>query len=76
MKKIEFIQAIKNELEIESDLTETTNLSELEEWDSLSWMVLNAYVSNTFEVSLTAEDYKRITTVESVVEIIGYEKFD
>jgi acyl carrier protein len=76
MKTNEFILGLAEELEIETILDNTTNLKDLEEWDSMAAMLLIGYVSNEFGVTLNADDLKNITTVDSLIERIGVEKFN
>ncbi|MNL03096.1 Phosphopantetheine attachment site [compost metagenome] len=76
MKKIDFISGLAEELEIETTLESTTNIKELDEWDSMAAMVLIGYVSNEFGVTLNADDLKEISTVESLIERIGIDKFN
>lgn len=76
MKKEEFILGLAEELEIETTLESTTNIKDLDEWDSMAAMLLIGYVSNVFGVTLNADDLKEITTVDSLIEKIGIEKFN
>lgn len=76
MKKNDFILGLGEELEIETTLVNTTNLKDLDEWDSMAAMVLIGYVSNEFGVTLNADDLKEITTVDSLIERIGLDKFN
>lgn len=76
MKKDDFIIGLQEELEIETTLETTTNLKDLEEWDSMAAMLLIGYVSNEFAVTLNADSIKNITTVESLIEMIGLDKFN
>lgn len=72
----EFILGLVEELELEIAIENSTNLKDLEEWDSMTAMVLIGYVSNEFGVTLNADDIKDITTVDSLIERIGLEKFN
>ncbi|WP_312697192.1 acyl carrier protein [Sphingobacterium mizutaii] len=76
MDKNKFLELLKEELEIESDLTLTTNFKELEEWDSMTAMLLIGVVSNEFDFNLTGDDISEITTVQTLIDKIGAEKFD
>lgn len=76
MKKEDFIKELVEELEIESKLTFDTDLKSLDEWDSMTVMMLIGYVSDSFDVKLTAEDIEKLTTVDSLVQKIGENKFD
>lgn len=75
MKIEEFISGLAEELELESELTISTDLKQLDEWDSMAAMILIGYVSNNFGVTLNAQDLKEITTVESLIAKIGESKF-
>lgn len=76
MKKNDFISGIAEELEIETTLEISTNLKDLDEWDSMAAMVLIGYVSNEFGIALNADDLNKITTIESLIERIGLDKFN
>ena len=76
MNRTEFITGLKEQLEIEAKLTEHTNIKELDEWDSMNAMVLIAYVADNFGINLNAEDLKKITTINSLIEKIGIDKLD
>ena len=52
-----------------------SSIKDLDEWDSLSAMVLIGYVSDNFDVTLNADDIESITTFNSLIETIGEEKF-
>ncbi|MFN4198152.1 MAG: acyl carrier protein [Flavobacterium sp.] len=75
MTKNEFVSALAEELELEVEINESTDLKGLDDWDSMAAMILIGFVTNTFEVTLTAEDIKEISTVESLIDRIGQEKF-
>ncbi|AIG30071.1 hypothetical protein IA01_06140 [Flavobacterium psychrophilum] len=72
----EFILGLQEELEIEGNLENTTNIKELEEWDSMAAMLLIGYVSNEFNVTLTSNDLDTLTTIDSLIDKIGAEKFN
>lgn len=76
MKTTEFILGLAEELELEITLAASTNLKDLDEWDSMAAMILIGYVSNEFGVTLNADDLKNITTVDSLIQRIGLEKFN
>jgi acyl carrier protein len=75
MEKRQFLQTLKDELEFEVDLDFTTNLHELEEWDSMSAMVLIGFISDKFGKTLTGENLKKIISINGLIEYIGVEKF-
>ena len=75
MKKQDFIKELSEELELETVVTIASSIKDLDEWDSMGAMILIAYVSDTFDVTLNAEDIESITTFNSLIERIGEEKF-
>lgn len=76
MKKEEFIQELEEILEIEDSKIEMkTNLKDLKEFDSLSILSIIALLDEKFGKALTAEQLNSITTVESLMELIGLENF-
>lgn len=76
MNKNKFLELLKEELELESDLTLDTNFKELEEWDSMTAMLLIGVVSNEFDYNLTGDDISEITTVQTLIDKIGSDKFN
>jgi acyl carrier protein len=75
MDKRQFLQTLKDELEFEVDLDFSTNLHELEEWDSMSAMVLIGFISDKFGKTLTGENLKKIISINGLIEYIGVDKF-
>ena len=71
-----FLLKLQNELEIESNpLQLETQLNELDEWDSMTALLLIDFVSKEFNVILDAEELMDLTSIESLIELIGKEKF-
>tara|TARA_B110000046_G_scaffold183827_1_gene220831 strand:- start:583 stop:813 length:231 start_codon:yes stop_codon:yes gene_type:complete len=75
MNKQKFIAELSEELLIETDVTLDTKFKELDEWDSMGAMMLIGYVSDNFEVILNADDIDSLTTIQSLIQKIGNEKF-
>lgn len=76
MKTTDFISRLKEELEFDALLEINTNIKELDEWDSMAAMVLIGFVSDEFGMTLNADDIAAITTIESLIEKIGKDKFN
>ena len=77
MKIDNFIEILVEELELEQDnINLETNIKELDEWDSLTALMLIGFVNNKFEVSLTNQDLEKITNIKSLINIIGKDKFN
>lgn len=75
MQTEKFLQLLVDELELESEISLSTNIKELDEWDSMLAMMLIGVVSNEFDISLSAKDIDDITTVQSLIDKIGTERF-
>ena len=79
MKKKEFIDELKDVLEIEDEdqeITLETNLKDLEEYDSLSVLSIIAMIDKNFGKQIPSSDFVKVTTVSSLIELIGKENFD
>ena len=79
MKKKEFIDELKDALEIEDKdrkITIKTNLKDLEEYDSLSVLSIIAMIDKNFGKQIPSSDFSKITTVSSLMELIGKEYFE
>ncbi|MRX67937.1 hypothetical protein SAMN06265349_105313 [Flavobacterium resistens] len=76
MDKKSFILKLQNDLELETEINETSILKDLDEWDSMTEMVLIGLVNEEFSVRLNHDDIEKISTVDSLIEIIGFDKFD
>lgn len=78
MKKSEFIEKLKDALEINADkeIMEETDLRDLEGYDSLGILVVIVMVDENFGKQLSSSDFKRVTTVSSLMELIGQENFE
>jgi len=78
IKKEKFIQNLKETLEIDDDkvITVDTNLADLEEYDSLSVLVIVTMIEKEYKKQISSSDFEKITTVNSLMELIGKEYFE
>jgi len=78
IKKEEFLDSLKEALEIEDDetLTMDTNLKDLEEYDSLSVLVIVALVDKKYKKQISSSDFEKVTTINSLISLIGEEYFE
>ena len=79
MKIKDFISELKENLEVEDEdqeITLETNLKDLEEYDSLSVLSIIAMIDKNFSKQISSIDFIKITTVKSLIELIGKEHFD
>tara|TARA_B100000886_G_C20234726_1_gene412047 strand:- start:250 stop:483 length:234 start_codon:yes stop_codon:yes gene_type:complete len=75
MKKQDFIKELSEQLELETVVTIDSSIKDLDEWDSMSAMIIIAYVSDNFNIALNADDIESLTTFNSLIERIGKDKF-
>ena len=76
MKKQEFIDKLKEALEFEkADITENTVMKDIPNYDSMSVMGIIAFVDEHFSKRVTAQQLNAITTIRSLMELIGMENF-
>ena len=79
MKTDDFIRELKEALEIEDEdqeITLETNLKDLEEYDSLSVLSIIAMIDKNFGKQIPSVNFVKITTVKSLIDLIGEEYFD
>jgi len=78
IKKEEFIQDIKEALEIEDDvkIAVGTNLADLEEYDSLSVLVIVTMIDKKYGKQISSSEFEKNTTIKSLMELIGKEYFE
>lgn len=77
MKRAEFIKALTDILEIEGqELNESTNLREFAEFDSMALMTIIALLDEQFGKKITADQFINISTVKSLMELVGMDRFE
>jgi len=78
MKKEEFIDELKEALEIEDEnkeITLETDLRYVEEYDSLSVLAIIAMIDKNFAKQIPSSDFAKVTTVSRLMDLIGIEHF-
>ena len=79
MNTKDFINEFKDALEIEDEdqeITLETNLKDLEEYDSLSVLSIIAMIDKNFGKQIPSSDFVKVTTVGTLMELIGKEYFE
>ncbi len=79
MKIENFIDDLKEALEIEDEdkeITLETDLRHVEEYDSLSVLATIAMIDKNFGKQIPSADFAKVTTVKSLINLIGKEYFD
>jgi acyl carrier protein len=71
----QFLEELKDLLELSQDIELNTDLKSLDEYDSMGVMVLVAFIHKTFGKRFTAKELNNLTTVQSLVDLIGPENF-
>ena len=78
MKTEDFINELKDALEIEDEdqeITLETNLKELEEYDSLGVLSIIVMIDKNFGKQIPSSDFVKVTTVGNLIELIGKAHF-
>ena len=78
MKKNDFYQQLAELLELEDHvvLTAETDLTKLDEFDSLAIMSIVSFADKNFSRQISGESLEKITTVDSLMEAIGRDCFE
>lgn len=69
MATAEFLAQLQEMLQTDAALTEDTALKEMEEWDSLAFMVLIAFFDKHFGKRVTFDDLKNCTTPADLITL-------
>ena len=76
MKKKDFYNELIDFLELDiSTLDENTNFNSIEGYDSLAVMSLIAFCDEKFGAKINARQIQQLTTVGSLMDFLGREKF-
>jgi acyl carrier protein len=77
MKKKDFYNEFIEFLEFEPvELNENTELKSLEGYDSMAVMSLIAFCDEKFGKKINAQQIQNLTTVGSLIDFLGKEKFE
>jgi acyl carrier protein len=71
-----FLEELQDLLELSDDLDLETDLKSLDEFDSMAMMSLIAFIHKTFGKQFNARQLNNITTVQSLVDLIGEDSFN
>ncbi len=70
MTKEEFVVAMQDVLQTETELKADTVLGDLEEWDSLSVMATMTFLDKHFGIRMRLADFKGINTLGELMETL------
>lgn len=77
MKKTEFVNKLSEFCEFEKqELTPETQLKSIDEYDSMAMLSMIAFVDKNFSVKLSAAQLQNLTDFNSIISLIGNEKFE
>ena len=79
MKTKDFINELKDALEIEDEdkeITQETDLRYVEDYDSLSVLAIIAMIDKNFGKQIPSLDLLKVTTISSLMDLIGKEYFE
>ena len=79
MNTKDFINELKDALEIEDEdqeITLETNLKELEKYDSLSVLSIIAMIDKNFNKQIPSSEFVKVTTVNNLKDLIGKKYFE
>jgi acyl carrier protein len=77
VKRSDFVNKLAEFCEFEDQkLKPETQLKSIEGYDSLSIMSMIAFVDENFRVRLTAKQIQELTDFNSVISLIGEDKFE
>ena len=68
--KQKFLSTLTDLMDTESEVTMDTNLKDIEEWDSLSYVAFLAMANNTYGKSIKPAEVKSATTVKDLFELV------
>ncbi len=71
-----FLEKLQEALEEEESLTVDTKFADLSNFDSMSIMMLIAFVDDNFNQKISAVKFKQLEGVSDLMNAIGLEHFD
>lgn len=75
MNTSDFIVKLKETLEIEDEITLNTELTSINGYDSMSVLSLIILIDQLFNLKVTSIEFRSLTTIQSLINIIGASKF-
>lgn len=77
MTKEEFIRRIENDLEITgTQLTESTSISSIDEWDSLAAMTVLAIIDENFNLNFSISELNEVSSIGDIIRLVGEDQFE
>jgi acyl carrier protein len=76
MKTDLFLKKLQEALEEDTPINTNTNFSELSNFDSMSIMILIAFIDENFNEKIPASQFKEIKDIKGLINSIGVNHFD
>lgn len=76
MTKEQFIELIKTELKENALITLETNFKQLENYGSLSAVLVLQLVEDNFNIKINPRSFRSVNTINDFISAIGEEKFN
>lgn len=70
MDTTQFLELMKETLDLETELTLDVKLRELDEWDSLAYLSTIAMIDDEYDVVISANDFKELETLGDIAKAI------
>lgn len=70
MDTAQFLELIRETLDLETELTLDVKFRELDEWDSLAYLSTIAMIDDEYDVVINANDFKGLETLGDIVRAI------
>ena len=70
MDTTQFLELMKDTLDLETELTLETKFRELDEWDSLAYLSTIAMIDDEYDVVISANEFKALETIDDIVQAI------
>ncbi len=77
MKKQEFFSLLANEFNLDGNtINETTVLTDIPDWDSMSILIVMSIIDEHFGISISADDFIKINSIGDILSIVGSKHID
>ena len=76
MTKVQFITSLREILQTDEEITEDTNLRQVEGYDSMAVLSIIAFFDETFQQTVDAERFENVNTVSDLMGLVGRQHFD
>jgi acyl carrier protein len=78
MKRVDFINGLKEALEVENSVqvTENDDLKSFENFSSLSVLSIIAFIDENFSKTIKYSDFRNVNSIKELMILIGTDNFE